>query len=435
MRVSGVYFAQDAQSGCREYVKFIATGTGVDPILAIAQEREVIVHQPLQQGSDISSRHRVGRAVLPDCGGIRPEVRADLQCMFAHLRPVLDGGSYVSQYTHDAFSQFDIILRQVVALHFDAHPGFGDGACRALMVNVDVKNFNQPAIGITSHREQWMNDYPHGSTLASELTGHRINQERHVISDDAQDSRTWLIRDAHEGRAYTSLPSDLPHGPDLLNKSSGAGGGEVLSRNVVKEPLGEDAVLRIGEFGYLLAQFLQAQNWHGVTLLQMPRDVVREFIWTADPESVYNVFTRADFQRALAARTGSLHVDVNVSESPQGRVIQTSRTLPAQVPSFARPLVGETVRVDEEQRWQAPLGGSSSADLHITFSGPLVGRGSIDLRPGPAPGTTTGRFALTFKANVPLVGGKVEALIAEQIEQYLQVQAALVAEELDLTQS
>lgn len=203
----------------------------------------------------------------------------------------------------------------------------------------------------------------------------------------------------------------------------------------MKEPLGEDAVLRIGEFGYLLAQFLQAHLWHGVTLLQMARDVVQEFNWPADPGRVHNIFTSEQFQRRLAESTGSLDVHCEVDRAVDGCTVRTSRVLPAQVPSFARPLVGETVRVDEEQRWQAPQGGSSSAELHITFSGPLVGRGSIELRPGPQHGTTTGRFALNFKANVPLVGGKVEALIAEQIEQYLKVQAALVAEELDLTQS
>ena len=162
----------------------------------------------------------------------------------------------------------------------------------------------------------------------------------------------------------------------------------------------------------------------------MPRDVVREYTWSADPERVYNVFTMADFQRTLAERTGSLQVQVEVEEVPTGRVIQTSRVLPAQVPPFARPLVGETVRVDEEQRWRSPAGGCSSAELHIRFSGPLSGHGSINLSPGAQAGTTTGRFALSFKANVPLVGGKVEALIAEQIEQYLDVQAALVTDVL-----
>ncbi|MBU6278147.1 MAG: DUF2505 family protein [Actinomycetales bacterium] len=167
----------------------------------------------------------------------------------------------------------------------------------------------------------------------------------------------------------------------------------------------------------------------------MPRDVVREFSWVAAPENVYDIFTDESFQRQLAASTGSLEVQVRVNQSPSGRIVQTSRVLPAQVPSFARPLVGETVRVEEEQRWQALENQRTTADLRITFSGPLVGQGTFELRPGSEPGTTQGRFALTFKANVPFVAGKVEALIAEQIEQYLQVQAALVTEWLKDPQS
>lgn len=162
----------------------------------------------------------------------------------------------------------------------------------------------------------------------------------------------------------------------------------------------------------------------------MPRDVVRTFTWAAEPERVLIIVTDADFQRELAERTGSLEVQVQVTQSPEGRTIHTSRVLPAQVPSFARPLVGETVRVDEEQRWGALEQHCATAELRIEFSGPLAGKGSIDLRPGPQPGTTTGRYALNFRANVPLVGGKVEALIAEQIEQYLELQAAFIAERL-----
>lgn len=162
----------------------------------------------------------------------------------------------------------------------------------------------------------------------------------------------------------------------------------------------------------------------------MPRDVVRTFTWNADPARVYVILTDAAFQRELAERTGSLEVQCQVDDTASGRVVRTSRVLPAQVPSFARPLVGETVRVDEEQRWGTLQDQCSTAELRITFSGPLAGQGGIDLRPGPEPGTTSGRFTLNFRANVPLVGGKVEALIAEQVEQYLDLQAMLVAERL-----
>lgn len=280
-----------------------------------------------------------------------------------------------------------------------------------------------------------MDDDSHCASLASKFTGHRINEEWHVVGDNAQHSCTRLVSDIDQRRSLTSVKRKGTHGLDLLDQSIWARWRQVLGRDVMEEPLGERSILRIIKLRNLLAEFLQADEGHGVTLLQMPRDVVREFSWVAAPENVYDIFTDESFQRQLAASTGSLEVQVRVNQSPSGRIVQTSRVLPAQVPSFARPLVGETVRVEEEQRWQALENQRTTADLRITFSGPLVGRGTFELRPGSEPGTTQGRFALTFKANVPFVGGKVEALIAEQIEQYLQVQAALVTEWLKDPQS
>ncbi len=198
----------------------------------------------------------------------------------------------------------------------------------------------------------------------------------------------------------------------------------------MKEPLDEDSLLRSGELRNGLTQILQAKGRHSVTLLQMPREVVREYTWPATPARVHNIFTDAQFQRTLAESTGSLDVQCQVEQSPQGCIVQTTRVLPAQVPSFARPLVGETVRVEEEQRWGPFEDDRTMADLRISFSGPLAGSGSIHLGPGPTGETTIGRFALQFRANVPFVAGKVEALIAEQIEQYLDVQAALITRTL-----
>lgn len=162
----------------------------------------------------------------------------------------------------------------------------------------------------------------------------------------------------------------------------------------------------------------------------MSRDVVREYTWHAEPDRVQEIFVNEEFLVRLAEATGSLEVQCQVSRTAEAIVVRTRRVLPAQVPPFARPLVGETVRVDEEQRWLPMREGRTEATLSITFSGPLVGSGTMHLAPGPQPGSTVGRFALTFRANVPLVGGKIEALLAEQIEQYLDIQASMVEDRL-----
>jgi hypothetical protein len=77
------------------------------------------------------------------------------------------------------------------------------------------------------------------------------------------------------------------------------------------------------------------------------------------------------------------------------------------IPSFAQRLVGSEIRFVQEETWSSPAG----ADLHVTIPG----------KPGDMTGATTltqagddvvQQIDLAVKVSIPLVGGKVEDLIA-----------------------
>jgi hypothetical protein len=77
------------------------------------------------------------------------------------------------------------------------------------------------------------------------------------------------------------------------------------------------------------------------------------------------------------------------------------------IPSFAQRLVGQEIRLVQEESWGSP----SSADIHVTIPG----------KPGEMNGTETltqsgddvvQQVDLSIKVSIPLVGGKVEDLIA-----------------------
>jgi hypothetical protein len=77
------------------------------------------------------------------------------------------------------------------------------------------------------------------------------------------------------------------------------------------------------------------------------------------------------------------------------------------IPSFAQRLVGSEIRFVQEERWASPAG----ADLHVTIPG----------KPGDMTGATTltqagdgvvQQIDLAVKVSIPLVGGKVEDLVA-----------------------
>ena len=77
------------------------------------------------------------------------------------------------------------------------------------------------------------------------------------------------------------------------------------------------------------------------------------------------------------------------------------------IPSFARKLVGDEIRFVQQETWSSP----TNADLEVTIPG----------KPGDMNGTLSlvqsgddvvQRIDLTVRVSIPLVGGKVEDLVA-----------------------
>lgn len=152
-----------------------------------------------------------------------------------------------------------------------------------------------------------------------------------------------------------------------------------------------------------------------------PADVSKTFAWLANPDAITRVCTA----------TGSLETTVEVTpESLDGPVrITTVRVLPADVPAAARSFVGETITVTETQQWSGADGdGARTAQVEVSFSGPLGFAGELTLRP-----TSSGCELVTrgkMKASVPLIGGSIESVAVESTEKYLRVQERLGREEL-----
>lgn len=139
------------------------------------------------------------------------------------------------------------------------------------------------------------------------------------------------------------------------------------------------------------------------------------------PQQALEILMSEEFQRDLAMATGSLEATADVQRSDDGRVTLTSsRTMPAQVPGYAKAFVGESIELVEIQRWDPP---SDSGERTGTFevkidAAPVRFDGTLALT-----GSTTCQVITTgeVKASVPLVGGKIEGLIAEQIGRYIEV--------------
>jgi hypothetical protein len=128
----------------------------------------------------------------------------------------------------------------------------------------------------------------------------------------------------------------------------------------------------------------------------------------ASVEKVVAMLGDPDFRRAVADYQGTLRNEVSVESTGTGRKVVVDVVHGTdRVPSFARKFVGEEINIVSEEDWSS----DTEADVHVTIPG----------KPGDMTGTS--RIAqvgadvvqtndLNVKVGIPLVGGKIEDLIA-----------------------
>jgi hypothetical protein len=141
--------------------------------------------------------------------------------------------------------------------------------------------------------------------------------------------------------------------------------------------------------------------------------------YDAQPSAVRAMITDADFITQRAMRTGSTTVDSEViDEAGGGTTVIVTRTMPANVPSYAKSFVGETLTVTERQEWTVPeADGTGTAVATAELSAPIAFTGSMSITSDGS--VTTVRTFGEYKASIPFVGGKVEEMAMEQTLRYL----------------
>ena len=149
----------------------------------------------------------------------------------------------------------------------------------------------------------------------------------------------------------------------------------------------------------------------------------------ADPAAAFALLTDPDYVREVATSTGGVDVDVTVTATDDGgATIVSKRTVPAEVPSYAKAFVGDTIRLTEERvLGAAGADGGREGTLTVEFGGaPVSVAGTLRLIAAGA-GTAVD-VDVSIKASVPFVGGKIEKLCAEQIEASLTREESVAAE-------
>jgi uncharacterized protein YndB with AHSA1/START domain len=143
-----------------------------------------------------------------------------------------------------------------------------------------------------------------------------------------------------------------------------------------------------------------------------------ELSYDASPDEVFAMLSDPAFREQVAEAQDVVSVDVRLTPSEEGfslvnDQVQNTKDLPA----IAKKIAGDTTRAVIEEEWASRTAGSIS----ITAPGkPTSAAGTIRLAPD-GDGTVE-IVELDVKVKVPLVGGKLEKLMADNIEAGFQVE-------------
>lgn len=136
-----------------------------------------------------------------------------------------------------------------------------------------------------------------------------------------------------------------------------------------------------------------------------------ELRYDAPPSDVFEMLADPAFREAVCKQQDVISAEVTLERDGDGFTLtidQEQRT--DDLPSFARTFAGDSTRAIQREDWAEPTGGS----LRIDAPGkPSEVKGTITLHPDGS--GTREVVELELRIKVPLIGGKLEKLLAEKI--------------------
>ncbi len=146
----------------------------------------------------------------------------------------------------------------------------------------------------------------------------------------------------------------------------------------------------------------------------MATRLTHETRYDAPLEEVLSMLGDPAFREEVCEAQSALRYEVEITGGDVEWEARVERVMPAgDLPSFARSVIGEEITVVQTESWRG-----AEAEVAIAIPGkPGEGSGTASLT--EAGGHTAQRVDLAVKVSLPLVGGKLERLVAGFIEKAL----------------
>jgi len=127
------------------------------------------------------------------------------------------------------------------------------------------------------------------------------------------------------------------------------------------------------------------------------------------------------FRERVCDAQGAIRKTVSVTEEDAGVTVVIDQVQTADgIPGFAKKFVGDEINLVQTESWFD----AENARVEVVIPGkPGQMTGTVNL--SESGGVTTERVQMEIKVNIPLVGGKIEGLIADLLKKALRAENAV----------
>lgn len=145
--------------------------------------------------------------------------------------------------------------------------------------------------------------------------------------------------------------------------------------------------------------------------MMAPMKFRHELSYDASPPEVFEMLADPAFREKVGEALDVVSADITLERNGDGFTLTNDQVQRTEgLPSFAKKIAGDTTRVIQTEEWPSATGGTLRIDA---VGKPTSMAGTIELVP-EGQGTVE-VVELEIKAKVPLIGGKLENLMADQV--------------------
>jgi hypothetical protein len=150
----------------------------------------------------------------------------------------------------------------------------------------------------------------------------------------------------------------------------------------------------------------------------MTTRLVHEMTYDAPADKVAAMLRDPKFREAVCDAQTATKKSVSITENGGGMEVTIDQWLPTEgVPAFATKIVGETTNVVQTEQWSDAFHG----DITVAIPGkPGEMKGTATIT--ETDGVTTEVVDLEIKVKIPVIGGKLEGLIAGILKSALKAE-------------